>query len=276
MAKKNQTVKEPTTVEQVVIVASPVEQMAALRIDINTLKAQYDESVKYAEFEKVSKITADMEEKIGEYQALSESVCFDELRKVDNPMLEAARRLTYTTIAAKPKKEKGKPDYMDVYDVQKPIDPLRLHKHIDGGIGSDKGWNYIVERLNFSLTARKCIELGIDPKGVNDSYAMSDEARQLKEFHDVTLGRGRLNLNRANDKLKLDVQRVVDAMLGEGYTVNDNDIIYLTSIYAKKDNRKALTVACANHRYMRMYMMDICHRAITGEAYSVSYKVKKA
>ncbi len=43
------------------------------------------------------------------------------------------------------------------------------------------------------------------------------------------------------------------------------------SVYSRK-NRKALTVTCANHKYMRGYVMEICNRIITDKAYEVDYK----
>ena len=50
---------------------------------------------------------------------------------------------------------------------------------MDGGIGADKEWAYKVEKLNFLLTAQKAKDLGIDPKEVNDSFAMADISKQI-------------------------------------------------------------------------------------------------
>ena len=46
------------------------------------------------------------------------------------------------------------------------------------------------------------------------------------------------------------------------------------SVYSRK-SRKALTVTCANHKYMRGYLMEICHRIVTGKAYELEFKATK-
>ena len=71
------------------------------------------------------------------------------------------------------------------------------------------------------------------------------------------------------------LQSVVNAMIGEEYKVLSHDVAFLTSVYSRK-NRKALTVTCANHKYMRQYMAEICHRIVCGLRYDVEYKqIKK-
>jgi hypothetical protein len=60
-------------------------------------------------------------------------------------------------------------------------------------------------------------------------------------------------------------------MIGEEYKPVSHDVNYLMTIFAKK-NRKALSVTCANHRYMRNYIMEICHRIVSGESYDVQFK----
>ena len=89
--------------------------------------------------------------------------------------------------------------------------------------------------MNFLLTAQKAVDLGIDPKAVNDSYAMSEIAREFDMGKNPT----------SKTNLLKTLQTVITAMLGEQYKATSHDVNFLMSVYSKK-NRKALTVTCAN------------------------------
>ena len=52
-------------------------------------------------------------------------------------------------------------------------------------------------------------------------------------------------------------------------------LLFLMSVFSRK-NRAALTVSCANHKYMRQYCAEICHRIVMGETYKIEFrKVRK-
>lgn len=209
-------------------------------------------------------IRAVIDSVIGEYTAMSRKQCFDELKQTEDPMLEAVTRLTFPTIRLTEKKiGEGELEtrVASITDSEKYIDLLKLHKEVAGGIGYDKRWSPILEQINFLLTARKAKELGIDPTVVNDSYAMSDIARQ------IDLGKNPVS----NTNLLKTLQGAVTAMLGEGYKATSHDVNFLLSVYSRK-NRAALTVSCANHKYMRQYVAEICHRIVTGKSYNVEFK----
>ena len=78
----------------------------------------------------------------------------------------------------------------------------------------------------------------------------------------------------ANDSIKSDIKMVLDAMLGEGYEVDDQSVSYLLSIHTKK-GKDPLSVVCANHRVMREHILNIAHHAITGTTYTVIGNKKK-
>ena len=148
-----------------------------------------------------------------------------------------------------------------IEDSEKAIDLLKLHKAVSGGIGKDTNWASMIEKLNFLMTAQKAVDLGIDPKSVHDSYAMSDIARQIDM--------GKTPTSKTN--ILKTVQAIVTAMVGEEFKATSHDVNYLFSVYSRK-NRKALTVSCANHKYMRQYMMEICHRIVEGKSYALDYR----
>lgn len=133
-----------------------------------------------------------------------------------------------------------------------------------GGIGHDKNWMHIAQKMNFLLTAQKAKDLGLDPQKVNDSYAMSEIARQFDMGKNPT---SKTNLLRT-------LQMVVTAMLGDDYKATSHDVNFLLSVYSKK-NRKALVVSCANHRNFRSYIAEVCHRIVTDKAYELEYKTKR-
>ena len=114
------------------------------------------------------------------------------------------------------------------------------------------------------LTAQKAQDLGLDPKVVNDSFAMSNIARE------IDLGKSPTS----KTNILKTLQSIITAMLGEGYKATSHDVNFLMSTYSKK-NRKALTVTTANHKTLRGLLAEICHRIVTDKQYAVDYKAVK-
>ena len=239
-------------------------KLATLRSEAEALVKEYNEAIQTGKFEEASKVDAKLTEKVNEYTATVRDMCFEDCKNTANPMLTAVTTLSYVTIGTKDE-QKGddKVPVRSIVDKERPIDLFKLDKYC-GGIGADKNWLHIAQKMNLLLTAQKATDLGLDPKAVHDSYAMSEIAR---EFDMGKNPASKTNLLRT-------LQTVITAMLGEGYKATSHDVNFLLSVYSKK-NRKALTVTCANHRYFRNYMAEICHRIVTGKAYELDYKTKK-
>lgn len=242
--------------------------------EINELVEKYNEANSYHEYKQMQEIDAKISEKVEEYTAIAERECFDEILKDENPMKAAAERVRYATIKVRDVTE-DKVTTRVVEASSNQIDPLKIHKKAKDGIGADKNWHFMIEKLNMLLTCRRAIELGLDPREVKNTYSMSEEAVKIEALMSET-DPTKYDKNAADELLKQDVQKVVDAMLGAGeYEVTDVMISYLLMIYQKKNNRKSLSVTCANHKNMRIYLLDICHACVTGNEFSVIYKVKK-
>ena len=207
-----------------------------------------------------------IEQSVNEHTFIAREECFNALKATNDPMLEAVKQLTFPTIRIVDKKvgEEAKIPVSSIENSEKAIDLLKLHKAVKGGIGKDAKWPAMIEKLNFLMTAQKAVDLGINPKAINDSYAMSDIAKQI----DL----GKTPTSKTN--LLKTVQSIVTAMIGEEYKAVSHDVNFLMSVYSRK-NRKALTVTCANHKYMRQYLMEICHRIVEGKSYDVDYKKAK-
>ena len=239
-------------------------KLATLRSEAEALVKEYNEAIQTGKFEEASKVDAKLTEKVNEYTATVRDMCFEDCKNTANPMLTAVTTLSYVTIGTKDE-QKGddKVPVRSIVDKERPIDLFKLDKYC-GGIGADKNWLHIAQKMNLLLTAQKATDLGLDPKAVHDSYAMSEIAREFDMGKNPT---SKTNLLRT-------LQTVITAMLGEGYKATSHDVNFLLSVYSKK-NRKALTVTCANHRYFRNYIAEICHRIVTGKAYELDYKTKK-
>lgn len=223
-----------------------------------------NQSGKYAE---AAAINTEMEEVVNEYTGRVRKEVFDAIAEKENPMMVAIEMLTYPTIRMRDTKQgEEKIPVRLIEDIERPIDLLKLHKHVGGnGIGADKNWAYVIEKLNFLMTAQKAQDLGVNPKSVSDTYAMSEISRAIDM--------GKTPTSKTNILKTLNM--VVQAMIGEEYKATSHDVNFLMSVYSRK-NRKALTVTCANHKYMRQYMAEICHRIVLGKTYEVDFKqIKK-
>ena len=239
-------------------------RLAELRSEAEEFVKAYNEAVQNGKFEDAAKADAAITERVNEYTATVRNMCFEDCKATEDPMLTAVTMLMFMTIGVKDEKSgDDKVPVRSIVDKEKPIDLLKLHKFCDS-IGANKDWAHIAQKMNFLLTAQKCIDLGIDPKAVNDSYSMTEIAREFDM--------GKTPTSKTN-MLKT-LQIVITAMLGEGYKATSHDVNFLLSVYSKK-NRAALTVTCANHRYFRNYLAEVCHRIVTGKSYAVDFKAKK-
>lgn len=241
-----------------------IAKMAQLRSDAEALVKDYNDAVQNGKSDDAIKADRAMTEKINEYTGIVRDMCFEDCKATEDPMLTAVRLLSYVTIGVKDE-QKGddRVPVRSIIEKERQIDLLKLHKYC-GKIGADENWFNIAQKMNFLLTAQKAVDLGIDPKAVNDSYAMSEIAR------DFDMGKNPVS---KTNMLKT-LQTVITSMLGDGYKATSHDVNFLMSIYAKK-NRKALTVTCANHKYFRNYLAEICHRIVTGKSYEIEFKAKK-
>ena len=242
-----------------------IAKMETLRSEVVTSVKSYNEKMQDGKLDEAKKDDKDMTEKVNEYTSLAQAVCFENCKNAENPMIAAVKALTFKTIALKDEKAGEDEDIpvRVIIDKDKPIDLLKLHNYC-GSIGANKDWSHIAQKMNFLLTAQKCIDLGVDPKDVNDSYAMSEIA------HAFDMGK---NPTSKTNMLKT-LQTVITAMIGDGYKATSHDVNFLMSVYSKK-GRKALNVACADHKYFRRYLAEVCHRIVEGKSYGVEFKAKK-
>ena len=241
------------------------DQLVSLKEEIEKLVKKYNESIEFAEYKTMTKLDEEIKEKISEYTAEAHQRCLNEVKVLDNPMLEIAKRLTFDTITTVDKKDEDGMPTRSIEPTTKPIDPLKLHKQVTGGIGYDKKWPHLVDRLNMLFTAKSASDLGLDPVEVRNNIAMHKEAEAIKFKSEE---------GNPDEYLLSSIQTVVDAMVGPGYNVNGVMRNFLEKCHTK-GGRNNMSVVCSTSKGMRGYMLGICHAAITGEEFSLGYKQKK-
>lgn len=217
--------------------------------------------------EDVSKIEREIDELAGEYASYQKLIVFEKCAASDDPMLYAVQHPTYFIQQAKDDKQsKDIVPPLVLEPVERTIDLLQLHKHIPDGIGRDKKWPYIVEAFNSKLTARTAEEIGLNPKEIVDSYAMSSISREIDLGKNPT----------SNTNLLKTFRSVIASMIGEEYAgkITSHDVAFLIKGYTKK-SRKALTLTVANHKTLRASMLDACRHIVNGEEYALDYKRSK-
>lgn len=241
------------------------EKLTSLQAEITDLVSKYNEAIRTKDTKQddITNIINETDKKVGEYVATAKEKCFEECKATEDPMLYAVKTLSFPIIRITDKKDNETGLVTrSVTDSAKNINLFELHKYC-GGIGKDDKWVYKLEKFNCVLTAKKAKDLGIDPKRINDSYAMNEISKS------IDLG----NNPCSNTQILKTLQSIVDAMVGDSYKATSHDVNYLNSVYSKK-GKKALAVACANHRYLCDYLARICHRIVTGASYEVEYKEK--
>lgn len=241
-------------------------KLLTLRATVDEKVKEYNEAIQNGSFADAVKIEEALDQAINEYTAEVRRMCFDTCKASENPMLTAVSMLSFMTIATKDEKVGDeKIPVRVVIDKERQIDLYKLHKYIKEGIGHDKNWIYIAEKFNCLLTAAAAKDIGLDPKAVNDSYAMSAIAK------DIDLGKAPTSETAILNQLKA----VIESMIGPDYKVTTHDVRFLMKVYTKK-SRKALTVTTANQKYLRGYLAEICHKLVTGKTYDIDYKKVKA
>lgn len=242
--------------------AEKENKLKELREKVEAGVKSYNEAMQGGKFDEVQKLDTEITDNVNEYTATVRDMCFEDCAAADDPMIAAVTALSFMTIGVKDNK-KGDENIpvREVIERERQIDLLKLHRFVEGGIGKNKEWNMMIEKFNLLMTCQKAKDLGIDPKDINDSYAMSEIAKG----YDL----GKNPASKTN--LLKTLTAIVQAMVGEEFKPVSHDVNFLLSVYSRK-SRKALTVACANHKYLRSYIMEICHRIVTGKTYEVDYR----
>ena len=238
--------------------------LATMREQAEEMVKAYNEAYQSEDYKSAKELEEKLEELVNKYTSIVRVACFQTCKESADPMLTAVTMLYFTTIAVKEEKVgEDKIPVRSIIDRNKQIDLIALDRYC-GGIGKEKNWKHFIQKFNYELTAARCKELGIDPKEVNDSFLMSDIARE----YDM----GKNPASKTN--LLKSLSTIIKAMLGDEYKPLSHDVAFLGYVYSRK-SRKALTVSMANHNQLTKYIAEVCHRIVTGKQYNADYKRKK-
>ena len=269
---KAKSVKAPAAKKPAAKSAAKTEVVVtkdSLKQQAEDLAKAYNEAINFGEFKKMQKVDEQLAGVLDEYETLSKNEALNELAKHEDPFVALAENMTYDKLKTHLNKEKGVVTGMSIESGLVQIDPIDLHKKVAGGIGVNKQWQYMVEKLNFLMTARVARALKIPLSTIRDCYAMDDIAKDMDKFKS-----GDGDDPTGDDALLEDLQTIVSATVGDKYAADIKCVGYLCSVYSKKNRKEALSVTCANHKYMRGYILDILHHCVTGKDFVIDFKRK--
>lgn len=211
------------------------------------------------------------------YTNVSRDEAFAACLKAENPMKTAILKLTFKTIAvSEAGVKKGKKVPAQIKEREMDIDLLALKRYAKGHggkqIGAVRNWDNMAQKLNYRLSFRKGNEVG-DPKwkkenltAIADNFLMSDLAREFKFKADPADA----------ENCKAALQEMVDAMIGTGYTVDENTVNWVLSCFGTK-GRTAKQLIMPNARGFVMILRDACNKLLVGDNFiadSKSFKKK--
>lgn len=219
-----------------------------------------------------SEIESVLKDVMKEYVTDCRVKCFAELKKAEDPIIEACKRLTYDThrVVDSPMEQDGLP-VMRLEPTVRQIDLLKLHKAMDKISGKNPNWVYMLEALNKKLTAR--VIIGVNPEGdtlkkkldlLDTSYKMGEIKKEFLAGKTPT----------SNTQVQKELQALVTAMIGEGKVLT-HDTKYLVEAYMKLDP-KTLGLKASNHKTLATIIKMVIHRIVCNDSYAVIYDQKKA
>lgn len=256
--------------------------LVSIRANLQKYNTEYGE----LKFDKASATSASIDKDVSEYNSIAQVLCFDECAGAEDPMKAAILRLHYPVISVKDTMIGDEVKVVKRVIVGDPggdeplkykqIDLQKFQKYVkdrDGvTIGHEANWNNQIERLNLLFALDCAIELNKGQEFINEMsscYALKEASKKIN----FGVANPKAGTPISNTNLLKAVKAVVTAMIGPEYGAKamTHDVRYLKRVSAKK-SRKELTVQCANHRYMRGYIMEVCYRILTDGSYDVEYK----
>lgn len=235
--------------------------LAELENDQVSQIQKYNEAVLASKLEDAAKADAALTAIEKDYAAQKAKEVFDALKIGTNPLLDAITKHDYTVISHKDVKDKDTQITTRVdTEKTKQIDLLRFEEYTKEKYAADPKWAYILQRFNQLMCMRCAKELGL-PVSVCDSYFVAEKAKEIK------LGKTPLS----NPAVISELQKVVNAIIGETYVVTEADMYYILFTFTKK-GKSALSIASANHTAMRNLIGDMLHRIVTAKSYSIEFK----
>lgn len=249
-----------------------VERKNELRKFLETDVIAFNKATKEDDAEGIRKAENAFEEHSQDYKVIARHIVYDDCRKAENAIIEAANRLTYTYLSKKDttvNKRKvrtltERTEVIDLYDMDEYLE----------GVGLDEVWKDKAQRLNYALTLRVAVDLGNKPdtpeyKEILNKYRMTEAAKAIR----LEIEQGKTPFS--NTQLLKTLEGIFMAMVGDNYKPKQIDVAFLREALTKR-KKDGCTIQCANHREFYRILLEVSHRMITDKThYNVSAKLAK-
>ena len=166
---------------------------------------------------------------------------------------------------------------------RKVFDLKKAHKLSVSGIGNDVDWMNEAAALRAVMTAALCVDVKVKSTDGDGSYWDMDAAARVVDnvldsikvprkawaYIDAS-GDKAVSLSKSRQKAML--TRLVHDMVGDEVKVRSYDYKWLQNAFATFGIKSGLKTA--NQQKFIQLLLVICHCALTGEQYDVTYKVR--
>ena len=249
-----------------------MEKMVELKASAEKAALEYNEAFAEGKFSEAAGKLNIITDSVNQYTANAKALAFDDILSQDDPLAYACRIFTFKTIACTDQKIDGSIISKKVIgEADRPIDLGALQKYAKGEkieVGTDKQWLDAIHKLNYLMTVQVAEELGIDPSEIRDCYRIKDVAKEY-QF-------GIAHAADGSTQTLMALEKIMGMMIAsEHYDAPSmHEVRYLNRVWGKK-GKKCLEFSAANHKQMTGIIMEIAHKLITGECYSIDYKRAK-
>lgn len=250
--------------------------LSELRIDADEAKKELNSAILSDKFSAIGAAKEKMDKAIEEYNDLAIISDFITLRAMEDPMKAAIEQLDIAAITSKENKTKDSENI--TYSLEpaiKQIDLVAFDEFCQREkmtIAHDSSWTHMVDKFCLLVTYKIMKDLGKDTKKLEDTYYISDVAKQMELGKSPT----------SNTQIIKQLQTIVDGIIFEGldgsddkniYKVTTHDVNYIVATMTKRG--KSGTVVAPRSTTMHTLIMDVLHRIITNGDYKVEYMTKK-
>lgn len=233
----------------------------------NKLNEAYEEEKKA----KIYDFTNELEELVATYNAYAQAIAFDKCLTAEDPMMAAVLEPDFAGLKTRTHviDKKSRKCEVSIEEANHPVSITTLHKKAKDGIGADKQWFDYIQKMSAHLAYKAAVAIAADqkdskPEDFISTYDMSVVAQS------IDLGKDPVG----KKTMQSTVDKVVKAMIGPDYKARKEDVEWVYLTFCKKGRAPGQLVMSTNATMARI-AQEMCNRIVTGENYSLKYKVRK-
>lgn len=250
------------------------EEIAKRKASIVALVQKYNElTLNEKTPAKDIKATQDaLDKDLADYKVQANHLFYEECEASGDAMLEAVKRQDVVYLKTRDVTDKESKITKRIVE-EKPttVDLDAMHKYSlevlkKDGIGKNKNWRNLLQKINFCLTLRVAKAIGVKDevyKDLEGYYTINAIAK------DIDLGKNPLS----NTQVLKTLQRAVTDMIGEEYKATSHDVAYMQECISKRAGSGV--IKAATHKEFYKILLDVCHHIVTGDPYGLKAKISK-